>query len=81
MLGSEHSSNFTLLSQPTFSKEIARLHGILWAIVSYRYPKFNSNFLKGLFEGFGTNLNMSITYHPQTYGKTKRVNEFIEDML
>jgi hypothetical protein len=41
----------------------------------------NSNFLRGLFKGFGTNLNFSTTYHPQTDGETERVNRIIEDML
>ena len=26
-------------------------------------------------------MNSSTTYHPQQYGKTKRVNQVIEDML
>jgi hypothetical protein len=34
-----------------------------------------------LFKGFGTNLNFSTTYHPQTDGKTERVNRIIEGML
>jgi hypothetical protein len=62
-------------------KEIARLHGVPKAIVSDRDPKFTSNFWKGLFKGFGTNLNFSTTYHPQIDGKIERVNQVIEDML
>jgi hypothetical protein len=34
-----------------------------------------------LFKGFGTNLNFSTTYHPQTDGKIEKVNHIIEDML
>jgi hypothetical protein len=49
--------------------------------VSDRDPKFTSNFWKGLFKGFGTNLNFITTYHPESDGKTKRVNQVIEDML
>jgi hypothetical protein len=64
-----------------FMKEIARLHGIPRTIVSDRDTKFTSNFWRGLFKGFGTNLNFSTTYHPQTDGKTERVNRIIEDML
>jgi transposase InsO family protein len=64
-----------------FMKEIARLHGIPRTIVSYRDKKFTSNFLRGLFKGFGTNLNFSTAYHPQKYGQTERVNRVIEDML
>ena len=57
------------------------MHGILKAIVSDRDSKFTSNFRKGLFEGFGTILNISTSYHPWTNGQTKRVNQVIEDML
>ena len=34
-----------------------------------------------MFKGFGTNLNFSTTYHPQSDGKTDRVNRVIEDMV
>ena len=64
-----------------YMKEIARLHGIPKAIVSDRDLKFTSNFWKGLFKEFGTNLNLSTAYHPQTDCQTKRVNQVIEDML
>jgi transposase InsO family protein len=62
-------------------REIARLHGIPKEIVSDRDTKFTSNFWRGLFKGFGTNMNFSTTYHPQSDGKTERVNQVIEDML
>ena len=64
-----------------FIKEFARLHGIPRKIVSNRDTKFTSNFWRGLFKGFGTNLNFSTSYHPQTNGKTERANRIIEDML
>jgi hypothetical protein len=47
-----------------YMREITRLHGLLKAIMSDRDPKFTSNFWKGLFKGFGTNLNFNTTYHP-----------------
>ena len=49
--------------------------------VSYKDSKFTSNFWKVLFEGFGTSLNMSTTYHSQIDVQTKRVNQVIEYML
>jgi hypothetical protein len=61
-------------------KEVARLHGELMTIVSDKDPKFTSNFWKGLFKGFGTNLNLRTTYHPESDGKTERTNRTIEDM-
>jgi hypothetical protein len=39
------------------------------------------NFWKGIFKGFGTYINFSTTYHPETDGKTKRVKWVVEDML
>jgi hypothetical protein len=64
-----------------YMKEIVRLHGVPKAIVSDRDPKFTSNFWKGLFKDFRTNLNLSTTYHLESNGKTKRTNRIIEDML
>jgi hypothetical protein len=64
-----------------FIKDVARLHGIPKTIVSDRDSKFTSNFWKGLFKGFGTNLRFSTSYHPESDGQTERVNRVIEDML
>jgi len=64
-----------------YMKEIARLHGVPKAIVLDRDSKFTSNFWKGLFKEFETNLNLSTTYCPQTDGQIERVNQVIEDML
>ena len=49
--------------------------------MSEKVPKFTSKFWRGLFKGFGTNLNFNIAYHPEYDGQTKRVNKVIEDML
>jgi hypothetical protein len=64
-----------------YIREIVRLHGIPKTIVSNRYTKFTSNFWRRLFKSFGTNMNFSKAYHPQSDGKTERVNQMIEDML
>jgi hypothetical protein len=64
-----------------YMREIAKLHGVPKTIVSDRDSKFTQNFWKGLFKGFGTNLNFSTTYHPESDGQTERVNQVIEDML
>ena len=57
------------------------MHGIPKTIVSDRDPKFTSNFWKALSKGFGTNLNFSTAYHPESDGQTERVKKVIEDML
>jgi hypothetical protein len=71
------------------------LHIIPKTIVSDKDPKFTSNFWKGLFKGFKTNLNyvqlilLSLmdcskdctTYHPESDGQIDRVNRVIEDIL
>jgi hypothetical protein len=57
-----------------FMKEVAQLHGITKTTVSNKDSKFTSNFWKGLFKGFGTNLNFNTTYHPESDGKTEWVN-------
>ena len=64
-----------------FMNDIFRLHGLPKEIVSNRDPKFTSNFWKGLFVDFGTKLNFSTAYHPQTNGQTERVNQVLEDIL
>ena len=64
-----------------FMKEIFRLHYVPKVIVSDRDVKFTGNFWKALFKGLGTQLNFSTTYHAHTDGKTKRVNQVLEDML
>jgi hypothetical protein len=57
------------------------MHGIPKKIVSDRDPKFTSKFWRGLFKGFGTNMDFSTTYHLESVGQTERVNQVIEDML
>jgi hypothetical protein len=64
-----------------YMKQTARLYGIPNTIVSDKDPKFASKFWKGLFNGFGTKLNFSTAYHPESYGQIERVNQLIEDML
>jgi hypothetical protein len=64
-----------------YMREIAQLHGIPKTIVFDRDPKFTSKFWKGLFNGFGTNLNFSTAYPPESDGQIERVNQVIEDKL
>jgi hypothetical protein len=64
-----------------YMKEFVRLHGVPKVIVSDKDPTFTSNFWTGLFKGFGTNLNLSTTYHLESNGQTSMTNKIIEDIL
>ena len=61
--------------------EIVRLHGIPVSIVSDRDPRFTSRFWKELQSAFGTRLNFSTAFHPQTDGQSERVIQVLKDML
>ena len=61
--------------------EIVRLHGIPVSIVSKCDPRFTSRFWKELQSAFGTRLNFSTAFHPQTNGQSERVIQVLEDML
>ena len=53
-----------------FVKEIIRLHGIPTRIISDQDAKFTSKFWQALFQFLGTQLNLSLAYHPKTNGQT-----------
>ncbi|GJP58674.1 hypothetical protein CLOP_g2069 [Closterium sp. NIES-67] len=54
-----------------FIANVIRLHGLPTAIISDRDPKFTSNFWRHLWDQFGTILQFSSAYHPQTDGQTE----------
>jgi transposase InsO family protein len=64
-----------------FLSEVIRLHKIPKKIISDRDSTFTSRFWTSLQSALGTQLNLSTTYHPETNGKTERVNQVMEDML
>ncbi|GJS98358.1 putative reverse transcriptase domain-containing protein [Tanacetum coccineum] len=51
------------------------------SIISDRDSKFTSHFWKLLNEALGTQLDMSMAYHPQTDGQSERTTQMLEDML
>ena len=60
---------------------MVRFHGVPKNIVSNMDAKFTSKFWKELFVVLGREFSFSTSYHPYKYGKTKRVNRILEDML
>ena len=82
-------AHFLPLSHPFTAAKVAhsylenvyKLHGLPEAIISNRDPVFTSSFWRGLFKAIGTELNMSMSYHPQTDRQTERVNQCLEIYL
>ncbi|CAL8991237.1 unnamed protein product [Prunus brigantina] len=75
-------ANYTLNKlAKIFIDEIVRLHGVPVTIVSDRDPRFTSRFWAKLNEAFGTQLQFSTAFHPQTDGQSERTIQTLEDML
>jgi hypothetical protein len=64
-----------------FVSEVICFHGIPKKIILDRDSRFTFRFWTSLQSALGTQLNLSTTYHPEIDGKTKRVNQVMEDML
>jgi hypothetical protein len=60
---------------------ILSLHGVPNTIVLDYGPQFVAKFWEALHKSPGTKLLHSSAYHPQTSGRTKRLNQILEDML
>ncbi|GKF95856.1 reverse transcriptase domain-containing protein [Tanacetum coccineum] len=64
-----------------YLKEVVTRHGIHVSIICDRGPRFTSNFWRSLQKALGTNLDMSIAYHPQIDGQSERTIQTLEDMM
>jgi transposase InsO family protein len=62
-------------------QHVVKHHSLPRAIVSDRDPRFTSDMWKELWQGTGTELRMSSSYHPQTDGQTERLNRVLETGL
>ncbi|GJW82433.1 putative reverse transcriptase domain-containing protein [Tanacetum coccineum] len=64
-----------------YLKEVVSRHGVPVSIISDRESKFASYFWRSLNKALGTELDMSMVYHPQTDGQSERTIQTLEDML
>nr|GFC76251.1 reverse transcriptase domain-containing protein [Tanacetum cinerariifolium] len=64
-----------------YMKEVVARHGIPVSIICDCDPRFASRFWRILQKALGTSLDMSMTYHPETDGQSKRTIQTLEDML
>ncbi|GJS30382.1 putative reverse transcriptase domain-containing protein [Tanacetum coccineum] len=64
-----------------YLKEIVTRHGVPVSIISDRDGRFTSQFCQSLPKALGTQLDMSMAYHPQTDGQSERTIQTLEDML
>nr|GEX35211.1 reverse transcriptase domain-containing protein [Tanacetum cinerariifolium] len=64
-----------------YLKEVVSRHGVPVSIISYRDNRFASHFWQSLQKALGTQLDLSMAYHPQTDGQSERTIQAIKDML
>nr|GEY60023.1 putative reverse transcriptase domain-containing protein [Tanacetum cinerariifolium] len=76
----EHQRPSGLLVQPEIPEVVAR-HGIPVSIIYDRDPRFTLRFWRTLQKALGSSLDMSMAYHPETDGQSKRTIQTLEDML
>ncbi|GJT82099.1 putative reverse transcriptase domain-containing protein [Tanacetum coccineum] len=64
-----------------YIKEIVSRYGVPISIILDRDSHFTSKFWQSLQSALGTQLDMSMAYHPQTDGQSERTIQTLEDML
>ncbi|GJU54276.1 putative reverse transcriptase domain-containing protein [Tanacetum coccineum] len=64
-----------------YIKEIVSRHGVPISIISDHDSHFTSRFWQSLQSALGTQLEMSMAYHPETDGQSERTIQTLEDML
>jgi transposase InsO family protein len=64
-----------------FIAHIFRLHGLPLTIISDRGPQFSALLWKHLCRRLGIEPRLSMAFHPQTDGQTKRMNSIMEQYL
>nr|GEU94608.1 putative reverse transcriptase domain-containing protein [Tanacetum cinerariifolium] len=74
------TDNIKKLAQ-LYRKKIVCRHGVPVSIIPDRDSLFTSRFWETLQKALGTQLNLSIAYHPETDGQSERMIQTLEDML
>ncbi|GKD31851.1 reverse transcriptase domain-containing protein, partial [Tanacetum coccineum] len=64
-----------------YLNRIVARHKIPASIICDRDGRFTSNFWRSFQKALGTDISMSIAYHPKTDGQSKRTIQTLEDML
>ncbi|KAM0070403.1 putative nucleotidyltransferase, Ribonuclease H [Helianthus debilis subsp. tardiflorus] len=64
-----------------YLKEVVSRHGMPISIISDRDARFTSELWQAINKSFGSRLDMSTAYHPQTDGQSERTIQTLEDML
>jgi transposase InsO family protein len=76
----KHPFSATTVEQ-VFLDNVVKLHGTPKSLVSDRDKKFTSHFWRSLFQSLNTKLALTTAYHPQSDGKSERVNQCLEMYL
>jgi hypothetical protein len=76
----QHPFTASIVAQ-IFMDNIFKLYGMPHSILFDQDPTFTCNFWKELFRLQGTQLHLSIVYHPQTNGQNEVVNKCLETYL
>jgi transposase InsO family protein len=74
----KEASSLAVLAN-TFQTHIFCLHGIPDKIISDQGSTFVSKFWKSFMNSLNIKAGFSTAYHPQTDGKTERMNQVLED--
>lgn len=61
-----------------FMENVYKLHGLPKDIISDKEKVFHSGFWHTVFKQLHMHLSLSTPYHPQSDGKTERVNKYLE---
>ncbi|KAJ0600344.1 putative nucleotidyltransferase, Ribonuclease H [Helianthus annuus] len=79
-LAIKETDKFSTLAD-VYLKEVVSRHGVPTSIISDRDARFTSELWQAMHKSFGSRLDMSTAYHPQTDGQFERTIQTLEDML